>query len=69
MLEKALSYWKDEKAKLDTEVQCEEFIRIMKDFEKRSTKDPSNLPSIDPRTPIVPTLISPAPVDSPSVDP
>ena len=41
----------------------------MKDFEQRAIKDPSNPPSTDPRTLIVPTPVSPAPIDSPSVNP
>ena len=63
-----LSYTKDEKSKLESEVPSEEFIRIMKDFKQRTTKDLSNPPSTDPRTPIVPIAVSPALTDSPSVD-
>ena len=65
MLEKALSYWEDEKANLESEVKWEEFIRIMKDFEQRAAKDPSNPPSTDPMSPIVPTPVSLTLIDSP----
>ena len=64
-----MSYWEDEKAKLESEVQWEEFIRIIKNFEQRANKDPSNPPLTNPRTPIAPALVSPAPIDFPSVDP
>ena len=67
-MEEALSFWEDEKAKLESEVQCEEFIRIMKDFKRRATKDPSNQPLTDPRTPITLAPVNPAPTDMPSVD-
>ena len=67
LLEEALSYQEDDKAKLESEVQWEEFIRIMKDFERRATKDPNNPPSIDPRTPIAPAPVNPALIDLPSV--
>ena len=63
-----MSYWVDEKEKLESKLQWEEFIRIMKDFEQRATKDPSNPLSIDPRTPIAPVSVSPTPTNSPSVD-
>ena len=65
----ALSYWEDKKTKLESEVQWEKFIRIMKDFERRATKDPTNPSSIDSKTPIAPALVSPAPKNSPSIDP
>ena len=68
LLRKALFYWEDEKVKLESQVQWDEFIRIMKDFEQKSTKDLSNPPSTDPRTPIALTLVSPTPTDLPSID-
>ena len=69
LMGETLSYWEDEKRKLGLEVQWEEFVRIMKDYEQRSTKDPSNLSPKDPRTPITPTPVSLAPIDMPYVDP
>ena len=64
-----MSNWEDKKGKLESKVQWQEFIRIMKDFERRATKDPSNLPLMDPRTPIAPVPVSLALIDTPSIDP